>query len=218
MTIHNIVFDLDGTLIDSSNGVVEAVNYSLRKMGQAEQPADVIKSYIGYPLSQMYMQFSDAPVADLYRHFQHKAAETVVSSTDILPGVEPVLRRLKAGGYRLAVASTKIRRHIDGIVEKLRWQDLLSVYTGGDEVHRVKPDPEILLLTLQRLAATPEETLVVGDTVNDILAARAVPMKVVAITSPYGGCEKVIEAGPDYHINSIDELIELVENLGKEAP
>ncbi|UCG62125.1 MAG: HAD family hydrolase [Candidatus Zixiibacteriota bacterium] len=217
MTVRNVVFDLDGTLIDSSDGVVEAVNYSLRKMGEAEQRPEVIKAFIGYPLSQMYPQFTRAPVRELYRHFQQKAAETVVSSTDILPGVELTLHRLKATGFQLAIASTKIRRHIDGIVEKFCWHDLISAYSGGDEVEKVKPDPEILLLTLRRMGAMPAETIVVGDTVNDVLAARAVPMKVVGINSPYGGREKVIDAGPDYFIDSIEELVELLDNLKKEA-
>ena len=91
MIVKNLIFDLDGTLIDSSDGVVQAVNYSLRQMGEAEQPADVIKKYIGYPLSTMYPDFTDAPMRELYAHFQVKAAETVVSSTIVLPGVEEMV-------------------------------------------------------------------------------------------------------------------------------
>ena len=217
MSLRNIVFDLDGTLIDSSDGVVEAVNYSLRKMGESEQPPHVIKSFIGYPLSQMYPTFSKAPVEDLYRHFQVKAAETVVSSTYILPGVEPAMSRLRDQGYQLGIASTKIKRHIAGIVDKFGWDKLVIAYAGGDEVTRVKPDPEILKLTLQRMDARPEETVVVGDTVNDVLAARAVPMTVVAVESPYGGREKVEQSEPDYFIGSVSDLIGLLERIKKEA-
>lgn len=217
MALRNIVFDLDGTLIDSSEGVVEAVNYSLRMMGEAEQPPQVIKSFIGYPLSQMYPSFTNAPVEELYRHFQLKATETVVSSTDVLPGVEATLNRLREQEYNLAIASTKIRRHIDGIIEKFGWTDLVSAYAGGDEVAKVKPDPEILRLTLQRLNARPEQTIVVGDTINDVLAARAVPMTVVAVESPYGGRERVVKSEPDYFINHISELVELLDEMKKEA-
>lgn len=213
----NIVFDLDGTLIDSSEGVVAAVNYSLRQMGQAEQPAEVIKSFIGYPLSQMYPTFTDAPVAELYRHFQVKAAETVVSSTCLLPGVESTLHQLGHQGYKLAIASTKIRRHIDGIVDKFDWGNLVTAYAGGDEVEQVKPDPEIFRLVLQRMEASAAETIVVGDTINDILAARAVPMTVVAVESPYGGRDRIENSNPDYFISSIGELVGLLEEIKKEA-
>ena len=94
MKIKYLLFDLDGTLIDSSDGVVEAVNYSLVQMGEPEQPAERIKTYIGYPLSTMYPDFIDAPIDELYSHFQVKAAKSVVNSTSLLPGVQPLLNRL----------------------------------------------------------------------------------------------------------------------------
>ena len=210
-TIKNLIFDLDGTLIDSSHGVVEAVNYSLRQMGQPEQKPEVIKTFIGYPLEKMYPHFTDAPLKELYAHFRVKAAETVVASTEILPGVARTLHRLDSRGYRMAIATTKIRANVNGILEKLGWQKLFRATTAGDEVNRVKPDPSILRLTLKRLKAEPSETIVVGDTINDILAARAVPMKVVAVASPFGGQEKVIAASPDFFIESITELLDLLE-------
>lgn len=210
-TIKNLIFDLDGTLIDSSHGVVEAVNYSLRQMGQPEQKPEVIKTFIGYPLEEMYPHFTDAPPKELYAHFRVKAAETVVASTEILPGVAQTLRRLDDRGFRMAIATTKIRANVNGILEKLGWQKLFRATTAGDEVNRVKPDPSILRLTLKRLKAKPSETIVVGDTINDILAARGVPMKVVAVASPFGGQEKVIAASPDFFIESITELLDLLE-------
>ncbi len=217
MTIRNIIFDLDGTLIDSSDGVVEAVNYSLRQMSEPEQPAEVIKPFIGYPLSQMYPTFSKAPVKELCRHFQTKAAETVVASTVILPNVEAALSDLMSSGYCLAIASTKIRFHIDLIVKKFGWQNVIAAYSGGDEVSAVKPDPEIFRLTLSRIEGVAEDTIVVGDTVNDVLAAKEVPMTVVAVDSPYGGRQRLLDAGPDYFINSIADLSGLLTRLKKEA-
>jgi 2-phosphoglycolate phosphatase len=209
--IENLIFDLDGTLIDSSHGVVEAVNYSLRQMGQPEQKPEVIKTFIGYSLEEMYPHFTDAPLKELYAHFRVKAAETVVASTEILPGVAQTLRRLDDRGFRMAIATTKIRANVNGILEKLGWQKLFHATTAGNEVEKVKPDPSILRLTLKRLKAEPSETIVVGDTINDILAAKGVPMKVVAVASPFGGQEKVIAANPDFFIESITELLDLLD-------
>jgi HAD superfamily hydrolase (TIGR01509 family) len=217
MAIRNIIFDLDGTLIDSSSGVIEAVNYSLLMVGEAEQSPEVIKSFIGYPLSQMYRTFSSTAVDELYRHFQHKAAETVVESAEMLPGVEKTLTVLHDSKYRLAVASTKVRSHIDGILDKFNWRGLFAACAGADEVRQVKPDPEILRLTLQRLGATPQDTVAIGDTVNDVLAARAIPMQVVAVDSPYGDRRKVLSAGPDFLIKRLADLESLLENIPKEA-
>ncbi|HUV31562.1 MAG TPA: HAD family hydrolase [Acidobacteriota bacterium] len=206
MIIRNLIFDLDGTLVDSSDGVVEAVNYSLRCAGAPERPPDVIKAYIGYPLEEMYRDFTDLPVGELREHFRIKAARTVVPSATALQGADSVLRTLHAAGYRMAVATTKIRQHVDGILAKLGWDALVSVSVSGNEVKRVKPDPEPFRLALQGLAGTPEDTLAVGDTINDVLAARAVPMQVVAVSSPYGGREKLKASKPDFFIESIAEL------------
>ena len=123
----HLIFDLDGTLIDSSDGVVEAVNYSLIQMGEPPQSPEVIKPYIGFPLEQMYPDFTDAPYEELYAHFTVKARETVVASTTALPHVEKVLARLHETDLRLAIGTTKIKRHVDGIVAKLGWKEYFDV-------------------------------------------------------------------------------------------
>ncbi len=209
----NLILDLDGTLIDSSDGVVAAVNYSLQQMGEPPQPADRIKAYIGYPLSAMYPAFTDKPVAQLYAHFQAKAAKTVISSTVALPGADEVLRELHRDGYRLAIATTKIKRHLDGILAALGWSSLVVVGVGGDEVPRVKPDPMIMYEVLRRIPAPADETMVVGDTENDILAARAVPMAATGVFSPYGGQDRLRASDPDYLIEHISDLPALLERL-----
>lgn len=215
MTVKNLIFDLDGTLIDSSRGVVEAVNYSLRQMGEPEQPSEVIKPFIGYSLEVMYPQFTNAPVKELYRHFQIKAAETIVASTCPLDGTEEILRTLAAQKYTMAIATTKIKKHIDRIIDKFGWRVFFAAWAGGDEVKKVKPDPEIFHLVIDRIKADPRETLVVGDTLNDILAARAVPLRSAAVASPYGGREKLLASSPDYFLESISELPELLARINQ---
>jgi phosphoglycolate phosphatase-like HAD superfamily hydrolase len=210
MKYKNIIFDLDGTLIDSSNGIVEAVNYSLSKMGDPKQSPEEIKKFIGYPLSQMYPLFSNHPVKELCSHFQEKAKSTIVSTTISLPGVESALESLISNNCKLSIASTKIRTNIDGIIEKLNWGKYFEVWCGGDEVSKVKPDPEIFLLTLKRMNADKDESIVVGDTVNDIYAAQKCDMKVVAVSSPYGDDKILKDAKPDYFIESLGELNNII--------
>lgn len=204
--IRYLIFDLDGTLIDSSEGIVEAVNYSLRVMGGPEQSPERIRRYIGFPLSQMYNDFTDLPAAELYRHFRVKAEESVVASTVILPGVESTLKQLQQLGCRMAIATTKVRSNLDGIMAKFGWGSVFKVTIGGDEVERIKPEPDIFRLALKRMGAEPKEALVIGDTINDVLAARAVPMPVMAVKSPYAPPTQVLSLRPDYFLESIAEL------------
>ncbi len=209
--VTHLIFDLDGTLIDSSQGVVEAVNYSLRMMGEPEQDAERIKAFIGYPLSEMYAHFTTASPKELYKHFQVKAAETIVASAEPLPHVEETLHLLKEQGYRMAIATSKIRANVDGILEKLNWKTLFDVTATADEVEHLKPAPDIFRLALKRLGAEPSRALVVGDTVNDVKAAKKVPIKVVTVDSPFGGFEKVESAKPDATIGSLAELPDLLK-------
>jgi phosphoglycolate phosphatase len=206
----HLIFDLDGTLIDSSDGVVEAVNYSLTQMGEKPQPPEVIKPYIGFPLEEMYPNFTDAPYKELYAHFTVRAAETVVASTTALPHVEEVLIRLHKNNLKLAIGTTKIKRHVDGIIAKLGWNDYFDVLVGGDEAVRFKPDPAVFQIALKRLNAAPVDTMVVGDTINDVLAAKAVPMAVTAVASPYGNSDSLVASQPDHFIQDIRELPELL--------
>jgi len=209
----NLIFDLDGTLIDSSGGVVEAVNYSLRKMGEPEQSPEIIKTYIGYPLTQMYPNFTDKPVKELCHHFQIKASETVVRSTYMLPGVEETLDILQKQNYKMAIATTKIRNHVIGIAKMFDWMDKFHAFVGGNEVDHVKPAPDAFLEAMKRMNVEAEDSIVIGDTVNDIFAAKAIPLQVIAVESPYGGQEKTASANPDYNIKSIAELPKLLEEL-----
>ena len=208
--INTIIFDLDGTLIDSSDGVVEAVNYSLEQMGEPLQTAETIKPFIGFPLSVMYPYFTKKPIKELYHHFQVKATDTVVASTIILPLVEEVLDQLKESGYTMTIASTKIRKHITGVIDKFGWERYFVDYSGGDEVKHVKPAPDIFALMLEKIQADKSKSIVVGDTINDIHAAQAIPIPVVAVHSPYGNKDEVIESKPDYCIDTIDQLPSLL--------
>ena len=211
--IKHLIFDLDGTLIDSSDGVVEAVNYSLRMTGQPEQPPERIRTFIGYPLEVMYPEFTDAPLDDLYHHFQVRAGETMVSTTVALPGVDATLTSLKDSGYRMAVATTKIRRHVDGILSLFGWSSLFEATVGADDVEHVKPAPDAFVLALRRMGASPSDSIVIGDTINDIAAAQGVPMRVVAVTSPYGKSDEMLALNPDHHLASVAELPDLLKKL-----
>lgn len=211
-SVRSLIFDLDGTLIDSSDGVVEAINYSFERMGLPKQDSRLLKSYIGYPLSAVYRELSDAPPEELYRHFQVKAAKTVVASTVALPGADETLKALATAGYKMAIATTKIKRHTEGVIEKLGWVEYFATCVGGDEVDKVKPAPDIFELTLKRMKRNAATTVVVGDTINDLLGARAAGMRMIGVKSPYDGHERLKKAGPDFWIETIGELIRLLRN------
>jgi HAD superfamily hydrolase (TIGR01509 family) len=184
-------------------------------MGQSERSPQEIKRYIGFPLQQMFREFTSAPVDQLYRHFQVRAADTVVQSARVLEGVDDVLAELSERGYRMSIVTTKTRSHLDGIVTKLGWEPYFAQNISGSDVATPKPNPEAFALALERLGCAADSALVIGDTINDVLAARAIPMKVASVRSPYGGHDKVAALKPDYELNHLRDLLPLLSNHEK---
>ncbi len=209
----SLIFDLDGTLIDSSAGVAEAVNYSLAKLGLPERSHSEISRHIGFPLKKMYSDFGAEPYDELYRHFQDRAATSVIDAAVPLDGAHETAERLFAHGYPMAIATTKVRRHVDQIVAKLGWPEMFPVLVGGDEVAQQKPAPDAFVLAMQRLNSLPANSIVIGDTINDVLAARQLKIPVIGVISPYGGNDELRASNPDYVIDKISLLPDLLCEL-----
>lgn len=212
MTDRCLIFDLDGTLIDSSEGVVAATNHALSQVGEDPRRPDEIAAYIGYPLEEMFAAFTPAPYAELWRHFQVHAKDSIVAATRPLPHADEVLRLLSAAGYRMAIATTKIQVHIGLIIEKCGWSGLFAATVGGDEVTAVKPAPDAFQLALDRLTTNRHRAIVIGDTINDVLAARSLQLPVVAVASPYGRDAEVRKAGATYFLEDLSNLPPLLQS------
>lgn len=204
-TVRHIIFDLDGTLIDSSAGVVAATNYALVLVGEPPRSADEIKRFIGHPLDEMFPSFTDTPLDLLKFFFQEKARQTVVASARILPGVTDALTALRAGGYRMAIATTKFSHHTAGTVARFGWEKYFDALVSGDEVAHVKPAPDIIHLALKRLGATTDDTVMVGDTINDIKAAHGAGLAAIAVRSPFG-MDDLERHNPRLILDDIKEL------------
>jgi len=206
MKINTIIFDLDGTLIDSSEGIVAAFNHALKLFDLPLQPPERISPLIGYPVENMFREFTDKSISELKDAFRAKAMETVVRASQPLAGAEETVVSLFESGFKLGIATTKIRAHIDGILDKLGWGDYFEAVSGGDEVSRVKPHPEQLEMLLNKMSANCENTAVVGDTINDVLSARQLGLTEIAVRSPYGNSILVQQLKPHFFLEDIEEL------------
>ncbi|MFH1700668.1 MAG: HAD family hydrolase [Candidatus Zixiibacteriota bacterium] len=203
--IESIIFDLDGTLIDSSEGVIEATNYALNQSGIAERTPEEIKRFIGYPLDKMFPAFCDVPIGKLKDLFQERARQSVVKSTVPIQGAEEIIRYLYSLNYKLAIATTKFTNHTTAILAKLGWDIYFETTASGDEVKNVKPSPDILNLALKRMDSVINKSIMIGDTMNDIIAAQSINMRVIAIKSPFGN-ENLAKYNPDLLLENIIDL------------
>ena len=209
--ISALIFDLDGVLIDSTAGVVDATNYALKAIGKAPRSAQEVRRFIGSPLPVMFEEF--APGIDFEEiirpHFRKRALEVITVSSSLLPGATETLHQMRKAGFLLGIGSTKIRPHIQGIVDKFNWGELVSSFSGADEAPP-KPAPDIFLKTAGRLGKEPEEVLIIGDTANDTIAARAAGMSVVTIESDLGDRETLNNNPAERHFANLYEFTEYI--------
>lgn len=208
--IEGILFDFDGTLIDSSSGIVEAVQHALRALGAKEPPLEEILQMIGYPLAALFSRYTSEPSARCYELFRQRADETVVAAATALVGAESTLKELSSAGFRLAIVSTKSHAHIADTLRKLSWESFFPVIIGSDDVTRIKPDPEPVIRGMLELSLERHQVIMVGDTENDIRAAHDAGVWSVGVRSPYGGDSRLLGASPDWLIDRIDLLSPLL--------
>lgn len=200
-----LIFDLDGTLIDSSSGVIQCTNYALTSMGERPRKPEEIKKYIGYPLDLMFSVFSDASLVKLKQAFHNMSRQVMVEKARPLTGASEILNYLYGRGYVMAVATTKYSQNTHGLVEKFGWSNYFQALVSGDEVDRVKPAPDLVYLALHRLKAEAGNAVLIGDTVNDLEAARQAGLKTIIIRSPFGN-DDIVSHEPELILNKISDL------------
>lgn len=206
--IELIVFDLDGTLVDSRQDIVEAFNHGLRAVGADDEAIRRIQPniphLIGTPLKYMYERsLADATgdvvdaACDAYRayYIEHCADHTTLFSQ-----VRSSLDRLAV--YSLAVATTKKTYMAVRVVEQMGIADRFSLIQGTDDVPP-KPNPAVLLLVSRTLRKSPERTWMVGDTVHDIAAAKRAGMKSCAVTYGFSSRRELEAENPTMLVDNL---------------
>lgn len=191
MPYRAVLLDFDYTLVDSSRGAAECINYALREMGLAavshEQACRTIGLSLADTLARLAGEAQRARAAEFTHLFRLRADQVMADLTVLLPGVPAALAPLHRGGLRLGIVSTKYRYRIEGLLAREGLADLFSAIVGGEDVSQPKPEPEGLLLAAARLGVRAEECLYAGDTVTDAEAARRAGMAFVAVLSGMTG-------------------------------
>jgi phosphoglycolate phosphatase len=208
-----IIFDLDGTLIDSSLAIVECVNYALSQKGLPPAGDWEIKRRIGTPLDQIFSHFTKADPTDLVRLYREEYRRVFLQKTFLLPGVSEVLSSLKARGYRLAVATTKPKYFAEPILEHLSVTHFFDAVAGAEEVERLKPAPDLLHLAMSRLRSKPDETFYVGDHPVDVAAANAAKVKIICVATGFWSRGELEKLNPTAVLQSLAELPSFLRTL-----
>lgn len=209
-----VVFDLDGTLLDTAPDLCGTLNELLAEHGRPTMPLTRLRPMIGDGAAKMvergFAASGEVPAdfTALIRRFIDLYEARIAAETQPFPGVIACLDRLRAAGTRLAVCTNKTTSLTETLLAALELRHYFPVVIGGDGPAR-KPDPRHLLAVTERLGVAPEQALMIGDSINDVAAAKAAGIKVVAVTFGYT-TTPAIELGADAVIDSFDELPRLL--------
>lgn len=202
-----VVFDLDGTLVDTVSGITHAVNTALRSYGVTELvDDDETRQYVGLggkALVRAALEKAGAPqewVPAVQEAYLTAYAGDPGHLAAVYPGAAELLERLRARGIRLALCTNKSGRITGGMLTALGLGDAFDAVVSGDELPYRKPDPRHLLESVRRAGGTA--ALMLGDSISDVRAARAAGAPVVCVSFGYG----VEGLEPDSWIDSFDDF------------
>jgi len=220
MTSQAVVFDLDGTLVDTLPDLHTAVARLLNEAGLAVPSPAEVRRMIGdgaRKLVERSLTWSrgapnEAELEDAHRRFLalYNAAPCVESR--LFANVEAALDRLAADATPLGVCTNKPQRPTELILGGLGIMPRFAAVVGGDAVERRKPHPDHLRCVLERMGAAPERTVMVGDSKNDLAAARGCGLACILVDYGYSA-EPVADLGADRVISDFAELDRALESL-----
>ena len=210
-----IVFDLDGTLIDSGIDLVIAVNKTRLDYGLQELPAETVSSYVGDGAPTLIRRsmgdgYGEQELKEALERFIHHYHDHALDNTVLFPGVRGVLRGLQRTGAQMAVLTNKPVRISKAILEGMSLRSLFFEVYGGNSFATKKPDPEGLRALMAEAGCGPEETLMVGDSKVDVLTARNAGCACVGVTFGLQP-DSLRDVPPDFLIDTMAELLTLVQ-------
>ena len=208
-----IVFDLDGTLIDTAPDLVATLNVILTREGLSPLPYDIARNLVGGGAKSMIargLEVGGRPcpptrVEELFADFIEHYSEHLTERSQPFPGVTDALDALSARGYQFAVCTNKIERLSTNLLKHHGLAGRFVAICGPDTFGIEKPDPEILRRTVTKAGGTLEQAIMIGDSIIDIHTARAAGIPVIAVDFGYSE-RPVTDFGPDRTISSFAQL------------
>ena len=210
-TIKLLVYDLDGTLIDSRQDIANAVNGTLTELGLKNLPAEAIAAFVGSGVTHLMGQALGEVTDDGARYlersiklFRRRYGEHLLDQTQAYPSVRKVLEFFKA--RKQAVITNKPEGFSQTILRGLGIDSYFFRIVGGDQGFPKKPDPKALLDILKTAGVSSAEALLIGDSAIDVETGRNAGVKTAAVTYGFGKRNEIEKSRPDFLWDDLEEL------------
>lgn len=213
--IKGVIFDLDGTLVDSYQAIYLGFHYVYTQLNLTPLPFAEVKKVVGRGLSHTFRDLlGEELVSRALLLFRQKYEEVFREYTRLLPDVPEVLVELHKRKISMAVASNKLGKFSRAIFEHFQLQQYFTLIVGDGDVAQNKPDPEMIYFILDKMGLKKEEVIFVGDSIIDIQTAKNAGMKIFAIPSGNTPKEDLEKAQPTVLLN---RLLDLLLYIGEEG-
>lgn len=210
--IKYLVFDFDGTLADTTEGILKTTEATLKRMGLPAAEASVVQQAIGLPL-QGSLRAAGVPedrieeAVDVYHELFYDVAPKHIT---IFPGVREGLELLAGKGFRMAIATSRGEPSLVSLLTEHGIRQYFEVLGTTGCVERPKPAPDLVLWVLDRFGASPEEAMVIGDTTFDIEMGSAAGCSTCAVSYGNHSVERLQTASPNHIIPDLRALAGLI--------
>ncbi|WMJ07817.1 phosphoglycolate phosphatase [Nitrosomonas sp. sh817] len=217
-----IMIDLDGTLLNTADDLALSANLMLRDLGMPEQSTETIRSYIGKGIQKLVKRtltgdLDGEPDAALFAKalpiYEKHYAENLSLNTRPYPGVVEGVKVLQQAGFRLACITNKAEAFTIPLLKATGLYDQFEIVLSGDSLPKKKPDPMPLTHICKHFDAQPHEALLIGDSLNDAIAARAAGCHVFCVTYGYNEGRNVYELDCDAIVESLVDAAKLLKRL-----
>ena len=218
--LRTVLFDLDGTLIDSVRLILDSYHHTLAAHGLPPRSDEEWLEGVGTPLSAQFGALRDSAgmleaLIATYREYNLKHHDRMVT---VYPGVVDVVKELKQDGIATGLVTSKNRVGALRGLTLARLESLMDVLVCADEVENPKPHPEPVEKAMRLLHADPGSTVYVGDSIHDMRSGRAAGVRTAAVLWGPFGRSHLEGAQPDYWLERPEDLLTLVRNSGSTRP
>lgn len=214
-----VLIDLDGTLVDSVPDLANAIDQMMLQLAMPARGIDAVTQWIGNGadrlvkralVNSMEGEPSEALLQKALPLFEVAYAANNGKHSYLYDGVEVGLSYLHQQGYRLGCVTNKPIAFTLPLLEAMGIADFFDVTIGGDQVERIKPDPQPLLMAAEELRVDPKQAVMLGDSVSDVMAARAAGMPIICVSYGYNHGQDIRSHDPDAVIDSLAQLKTLI--------
>ena len=211
MAITTLLFDLDGTLIDSNSLILASYTATLEQyMGRTYEREELLP-FIGPPLKDVFENIDAKRAEEMIAAYREHNLEHHDAYVEAYPYVAETLQQLKQAGFKLGIVTTKVRDTAERGLRVCGLGGLFGVVIGYDDIEHAKSHPEPVLKGLEALGSVPEEAIMIGDNYHDIESGKNAGTKTAGVAWSIKGKQSLLPYGPDYMLEDIRDLLDIVK-------